>query len=70
MSACPHIAHTAQGVPHCVFAESATAGLTAENRRLRLLLADVHTSLIAAGWHEDSLLREIKVTLRPTPPAP
>lgn len=35
--------------------------LVAENDRLRRLLADVHTALLASGWHDDELIRRVKV---------
>ncbi len=41
------------------------AKVIADYARQRILLADVHTSLIAAGWHEDSLLNRIKQELAP-----
>ena len=31
-----------------------------ENARLRILLADVHTALLAAGWRDDELLARVK----------
>ena len=34
--------------------------LVAENDRLRRLMADVHTALLASGWHDDELIRRVK----------
>ncbi len=34
--------------------------LQAENHRLRALLVEVRTALIAAGWHEDELLKRLR----------
>ena len=37
--------------------------LVSQNCALKILLADVRTELLTAGWHEDELLRRIKEKL-------
>jgi hypothetical protein len=37
----------------------------AENARLRVLLDDVHTGMIAAGWGDDQLLARVKKEIAP-----
>ncbi len=32
----------------------------AENARLRVLLGDVHTALLAAGWQDDALVQQLR----------
>ena len=36
---------------------------------LRVILADVHTALIAAGWHDDELIARVRASKMPPPTA-
>ncbi len=44
--------------------------LQAENFRLRALLVEVRTALIAAGWSDDDLLKRLRAEIAPNEPAP
>ena len=39
--------------------------LEAENFRLRALLVEVRTALLAAGWHDDDLLKRLRQEITP-----
>lgn len=39
--------------------------LQAENFRLRALLVEVRTALIAAGWNDDQLMQRLRAELAP-----